>query len=912
MQNPNAQPLATVVQKIWGATISVDADPALTVFKLPEAHAREVEELSRTLTRKSTETSAGAPITNSASATLVDPGARPGTATPGTAPGAQARVALNAHSGRSGGESVEGQDFFSLNRQLGKGGMGVVFGATQESLAREVAVKTLRGEDDCTPSRKAAFLREALTTGALSHPNIVPVHLFGHDHNGRLFLVMKRVEGKPWNTVLREAGAARLSFELASQLEILLKVCDAVGFAHARQIVHRDLKPENVIVGEYGEVTVMDWGLALDVSTEGRSGLCTQRERATVAGSPAYMAPEMALAQVERIGPATDIYLLGAILHEIVTGKPPHAGRTIFEVLEHAAAAKLEPIVPRPGLSKEVRELERMLRKAMAEDPGKRYGTVAELQTDLRAFMAGQGDRVESDALAKEAREALATLTLDAEKLWTATILYTRCAEILASAQRALILWGHNPRAVRVRQEALALYATLATRGKDWGLTESLLRDLRLSGSGGAALAQPVEQSLREARAAWVRRQSFFIRAYRLAAVMFFVSVGLSGFFYWKWSEIRIAWEVEQEKQQQAPKEPKPTPEPAAHTTLTAPAPQPPPSTGVVLLPPQTSKDPPPLPLPGPTNSGSSGFGPRAAPTWWIAPLAEGEKPAGPAQALPLEGLRLGPEGRMALWDRAGRAWLWKQGDAPPSVDATLFAESRRAAISCAMWVDGRTIALANAQGEVRVGDSPEHPWNTVLRCGKPIRALAAQKKEGKILLAAATDEGLWLASTEGGAPRTEVTEAPVLDLAFVLNGGMVLATRKHVEIWPAAGPHMKLTLGPSFSRAAIARQGQRIALLPADQPKQVMVLSLQTRKALTAEFPKGNATCLAISPDGQWVAAGSNQGELMLWQDDRKRFLTDRQIPVQEVKALEISANGATVYTLDPAGGVHAWDVTK
>ena len=122
----------------------------------------------------------------------------------------------------------------------------------------------------------------------------------------------------------------------------------------------------------------------------------------------------------------------------------------------------------------------------------------------------------------------------------------------------------------------------------------------------------------------------------------------------------------------------------------------------------------------------------------------------------------------------------------------------------------------------------------------------------------------------------------------------------------------MKLTVGPAFSNAAIARQGQRIALLPVDQPKRVMVLSLQTRKALGSEFPKGNATCLAISPDGQWVVAGSNQGELMLWQDHQTRLLTDRQHPDQAVRAVEISANGATIYTLDPAGGVHAWDVTK
>ena len=144
-------------------------------------------------------------------------------------------------------------------------------------------------------------------TGDLEHPNIVPIYDLGEDDKGVLFYAMKRVKGRPWDKVVGEK-----SFD--ENLEIWMKVADAVAFAHSRGVVHRDLKPENVMLGDFGEVLLMDWGLAIVLDSPAA-------KKAGMAGTPAYMPPEMAMGPVTRVGTPADIYLMGAILYEILTGR---------------------------------------------------------------------------------------------------------------------------------------------------------------------------------------------------------------------------------------------------------------------------------------------------------------------------------------------------------------------------------------------------------------------------------------------------------------------------------------------------------------------------------------------------------------------------------------------------------------
>ncbi len=213
--------------------------------------------------------------------------------------------------------------------ELGRGGMGVVYLARDRVLEREVAKKTLRADDAV---RRARFLREARILARLEHPAIVAVYDFGSDAAGAPFLTMRRVRGETFRTLL-DAGC-----EGHEALEILTRVCEAVAFAHSRGIIHRDLKPANVMVGRFGQVQVMDWGLAKRVGdsdeTSGSGGAADPGLTAdgTLLGTPAYMAPEQLDGLHASLGPACDVYALGAVLYRVLFGRPPYPGRDAIAI----------------------------------------------------------------------------------------------------------------------------------------------------------------------------------------------------------------------------------------------------------------------------------------------------------------------------------------------------------------------------------------------------------------------------------------------------------------------------------------------------------------------------------------------------------------------------------------------------
>jgi len=261
---------------------------------------------------------------------------------------------------------------------LGEGGMGRVQLARQRSLQRDVAIKRLRaGATDWD----AQLLRaEALVTGHLEHPNIIPVHSLGIDSGGQPVIVMKRVEGVSWRELLHDPDHpgwiprepdpdARLAWHLA----LLAQLCNALAFAHRRGIVHRDLKPDNVMVGEFGEVYLLDWGVAVRIGATARDAA----GQPVIVGTPAYMAPEMA-----RGGPLdeqTDVYLLGATLHEILTGQVRHRGNSLAAVAEQAlASAPFDYADPVPV------ELAALANQATSVDPaGRPLGALAFRQAVL-------------------------------------------------------------------------------------------------------------------------------------------------------------------------------------------------------------------------------------------------------------------------------------------------------------------------------------------------------------------------------------------------------------------------------------------------------------------------------------------------------------------------------------------------
>ena len=228
------------------------------------------------------------------------------------------------------GDDVE----YELIKVLGEGGMGIVYDARQTSIDRSVALKMIKGSAATNDKQKAKFLAEAVVTGDLDHPNIVPIYDVGANAQGNLFYSMKKVGGTPWLKVVQKKS-------LAENIDILMRTADAIGFAHARGIVHRDLKPENIMLGEFGEVLVMDWGLAHPLKGFRKSRSITDTQ--SMGGTPAYMAPEMATGPIGKIGPASDIYLLGAILYEFLTGHPPHLAKNAMKCLMAAARNEIAP-----------------------------------------------------------------------------------------------------------------------------------------------------------------------------------------------------------------------------------------------------------------------------------------------------------------------------------------------------------------------------------------------------------------------------------------------------------------------------------------------------------------------------------------------------------------------------------------
>jgi serine/threonine-protein kinase len=340
---------------------------------------------------------------------------------------------------------------------LGRGGMGEVFVAEQASLRREVAVKTAL--DASSTKARAALLKEAWVGAALEHPNVVPIHTLARTDRG-LTVVMKRIEGTSWADVMAGSGPDRfrgpLGFE--AHVRVFLDVCRAVAFAHRRGVLHLDLKPENVMIGDFGEVYVVDWGLACG-TPEGPTWLARASDLRGPAGTPAYMAPELAGADAAQIGPRTDVYLLGAILHEVVTGDAPHDGATLVEILTRAfesAPSEYGEGVPR--------ELAAILHRARSRETEQRFESVDALRESVEEFLRHRG----AEHFADRAGEALADADARlASRSDAGNELEACLAECEAAIELARREWPAHPRLVALAQgllERRALHAVLEER----------------------------------------------------------------------------------------------------------------------------------------------------------------------------------------------------------------------------------------------------------------------------------------------------------------------------------------------------------------------------------------------------------------------------------------------------------------
>ncbi len=264
---------------------------------------------------------------------------------------------------------------YTVLGRVAQGGMGVIFKVWDGNLHRPLAMKVIRGQDHLDAASLAPigtqmlarFLKEAEITGQLDHPGIVPVHEIGTDEHGRVYFTMRLVEGESLGAVLDKMGKGDATWTQTRVVDVLVKICETLAFAHSRGVVHRDLKPANIMVGRFGETYVMDWGLAKVLPGKGRPG----RERpaldkesllpihegdghglpqddiapadlttaGTVLGTPAYMPPEQADGRPDALDERSDVYSVGAMLYRVLTGQAPYAERSVARTSADVLAA---------------------------------------------------------------------------------------------------------------------------------------------------------------------------------------------------------------------------------------------------------------------------------------------------------------------------------------------------------------------------------------------------------------------------------------------------------------------------------------------------------------------------------------------------------------------------------------------
>ncbi len=315
---------------------------------------------------------------------------------------------------------------------LGEGGMGAVDLFRDRAIGREVAIKRIRPEAS-SPSALSRFVREARVQGQLEHPAIVPVHDLAETPEGAAFFTMKRVRGASLDAIL-DALAARDAEALARHgrrklLTAFATVCLAVDFAHARGVLHRDLKPANVMLGDFGEVYVLDWGLAKVLGAPDASGEASEGEGSlppvvdvgsvqgqqtqlgALMGTPGYMSPEQCRGEVDRLGPASDVYALGCILFEILHLEALHPGKGMAERLASTLTG-ITMDLPRERAADVPPELDRVWRDAVAIDVGARIANARELAERVERYLDGERDEARRRELASAHVEKAAAIDM--------------------------------------------------------------------------------------------------------------------------------------------------------------------------------------------------------------------------------------------------------------------------------------------------------------------------------------------------------------------------------------------------------------------------------------------------------------------------------------------------------------------
>jgi serine/threonine-protein kinase len=448
---------------------------------------------------------------------------------------------------------------FEVFGEIGRGGMGAVLRGRDPVLGRDLALKVLHAGREADAHARRRFQEEAQIGGQLQHPGLVPVYELGADGAGRPFFAMKLIDGRTLSDLLKERKS--LTEDLPRYLTIFEQVCQTLAYAHARGVIHRDLKPSNIMVGAFGEVQVMDWGLAKVLAPAGessrteessvRTSRSTSGDSASVSGSvlgtPAYMPPEQARGEIDRLDERADVFGLGAILCVILTGKPPFPGQTQSERRERSARGDLNDAFAQLdgcGADENLVRLAKSCLAARSEDRPRDGAEAARLVTAHRAETTERLRRAELERTAAEARAAAERRRRQIQLALAGVVLllvvviggagwYVRQQQLQHDAEQArqeterVRRQVERNRAVESGLNALA-DERLKTR-PDWNKVQALLARVegRLEEGGDDELRQRVQRE--RAELARVRRDQEMVGKLEEARLQF-AAVGEGGF----------------------------------------------------------------------------------------------------------------------------------------------------------------------------------------------------------------------------------------------------------------------------------------------------------------------------------------------------------------------------------------------
>ncbi|HVS33978.1 MAG TPA: tetratricopeptide repeat protein [Gemmataceae bacterium] len=405
-----------------------------------------------------------------------------------------------------------------LREEIARGGMGAVLRGRDVDFGRDVAVKVLREDHQDRTELQSRFLEEARIAGRLQHPGVAPVYALGRLSDGRPYFTMKLVEGRTLAALLADRPDA--SADRPRLVAVFEQVCQTVAYAHSRGIIHRDLKPLNIMVGGFGEVQVMDWGLAKELPRGGgpdepvgirsATGDGSETRAGSVLGTPAYMAPEQARGEVEKVDERSDVFGLGAILCEILTGKPPFIGPRPLERAQQADLA--EALARLDGCGADA-ELIALAKRCLSASPSDRPRDAGETASAVTAYRQSVERRLHEAALAQaaeaaRAKEARATAAQE-RKARRLTVGLAVSVVTLLSVGAGAWLWMQRQwseqaaRTALLRQSAeMALDKAQELEKQDrWPEARAVLEPMRgqLNGAGLEDVRRRVEQAAADA-----------------------------------------------------------------------------------------------------------------------------------------------------------------------------------------------------------------------------------------------------------------------------------------------------------------------------------------------------------------------------------------------------------------------------